>query len=258
MSFRVGNQGPKMWPYCIDLGVAAITYYPIYDIDLSRHNKLEPKEKWSKLSPSQKYSLACVAYEMKQNDIIYVKEGPKIVGKGTIVGTYQFDGSYRIKDTNNVPWAHQIPVEWESHFPEVDILLGAEQFTVRKLEKDQIFKLEDKIKHALSECEQMEALEGEIFQGEAKFRSRNRLLIHAKKKSSDYRCEVCRFKFMDKYGLIGKEHIIAHHINPIAKRSGPSITTLNDISLVCANCHAMLHTKNPPIHPKELKKILKN
>ena len=51
------------------------------------------------------------------------------------------------------------------------------------------------------------------------------------------RCEVCEFSFIEKFG---QEFIECHHKRPIAL-SGITKTTLNDLSLVCANCHRMLH-----------------
>jgi hypothetical protein len=36
MSFRVGNQGYEMWPECLRLGAAGITYIPLAKTDPSR------------------------------------------------------------------------------------------------------------------------------------------------------------------------------------------------------------------------------
>jgi len=82
MSFRAGSQGHEMWPDCFRLGVAAITYYPLERTDLSKYREGEPQKLWAQLKPTQKASLRRVAYEMKARDVIYVKQGPKIVSKG--------------------------------------------------------------------------------------------------------------------------------------------------------------------------------
>jgi len=47
---------------------------------------------------------------------------------------------------------------------------------------------------------------------------------------------------------------LAHQLKAIA--GGPSKTTLDGIALICANCHAMIHTKNPPIAIEELRKLV--
>jgi hypothetical protein len=254
MSFRVGNRGHPMWKECLQLGVAAITYDPLAEIDLSEYPKGEPKELWAQLEPSQKASLRRVAYEMEPGDVIYVKLGPKIVGKGIVKGPYQFDTKFRLVAPNGVPWAHQVPVEWVHDFPEIKILLGAEPLTVKKLSPDELELLETTVETVKESNTQREALEGEFYEKEAIFRSRNRVLIQAKKANSHYCCEVCGFNFEETYGAIGHEYIVAHHLKPIA--SGPSRTTLEDIALVCANCHAMIHKKHPPISIEDLRKAI--
>jgi len=147
MSFRVGNHGHEMWPECVRLGVAAITYYPLERTDLSRYPEFEPRRLWKQLAVSQKVSLRRVAYEMKGGDIIYVKQGPKIVGKGTIQGAsnrraYKFDSRFQITDPQGVPWAHQVPVDWSGDFPQIDLLLGSEQYTVKELSEQEVDRIE--------------------------------------------------------------------------------------------------------------------
>jgi hypothetical protein len=254
MSFRVGNQGHEMWPHCFRLGVAAITYPALAETDLSKLPKGEPKELWAQLAPAQKYNLRQVAYEMKAGDVIYVLQGPNIVGKGSVQGPYRFDAEFRLIAPDGVPWAHQIPVNWAADFPETRILLGVEQFAVRELSPDKLEQLQTEVDITIESNERREAFEGETYRTEAAFRRRNRALIQAKKANSDYLCEGCGFSIEETYGSIGREYIIAHHLSPIA--SGPSTTTLDKIALVCANCHAMVHTQSPPISIEDLRKLL--
>lgn len=253
MSFRVGNQGYEMWPECLRLGVAAITYLPLIRIDLSQYPPGEPKKLWKKLEPTQKASLRRVAYEMKAGDIIFVKQGPKIVGKGVVKGSYQFDSEFRLITPDGYPWAHQVPVEWASGFHEINILLGAEPLAVKELSPGNVKELEVAVGKVSKFNRKKEATEGEIYRKEAIFRSRNRALIQAKKANSDYCCEVCGFNFRETYGAIRQDYIVAHHLKPIA--SGKARTTIDDIALLCANCHAMVHTKNPPLPIEDLRKL---
>jgi 5-methylcytosine-specific restriction enzyme A len=82
----------------------------------------------------------------------------------------------------------------------------------------------------------------------------NRLLCLEAK---GYRCAVCGMSFEESYGEIGKDYIQVHHIVPVSQ-IGPDyhIDPEKDLVPVCANCHAMLHRKNPPYTPDELKEIL--
>ena len=259
MSFRAGNHGHEMSYDCFRLGVAAITYGPLEKTDLSKHLKGQPKKLWAKLEPSQKASLRRVAYEMRAGDVIYVKRGPKIVNKGVVKGlhkcrAYKFDSTGRLKEPDGSPWPHQVPVKWVG-FPDVRILLGSEQLTVKELSADKVKQLENAVNKVTKAKKRAEALEGKVSRAETLFRSRNRTLIQEKKGNSDYRCEVCEFSFDDNYRDIGRKYIVAHHLKAIA--SGPARTTLDDIALVCANCHAMIHTEYPPIKIEKMQKLVK-
>lgn len=61
-------------------------------------------------------------------------------------------------------------------------------------------------------------------------------------------CEVCNFTFSDKYGSHGADFIECHHREPLALL-GPEktrIIILEELALVCANCHRMLHRNDWP------------
>ncbi|MGA2673361.1 MAG: hypothetical protein ABSE99_09035 [Terracidiphilus sp.] len=142
MSFRAGNQGKEMWPECLKLGVAAITYYPLANIDLAKYPEGEPRELWAELEPTQKSSLRHVAYEMAAGDIIYVKQGPKIIDKGIVTAGYRFDPHPRIVDPNGVAWRHQVAVDWAREFGEIPVLLGGELVTVKLLTEADVLRIE--------------------------------------------------------------------------------------------------------------------
>lgn len=147
MAFRCGNQGPSLWEECKKYNVAAITYDPLAKFDLTSHKYNEPYPLWKELSPAQKSSLRHVAYDMKNGDTIYVKEGTQIICKGTVLGkldrAYIFDESFRIIDPNGTPWPHQVPVKWVTSFRPINILLGAEQNTVLELNGGRLKKLQE-------------------------------------------------------------------------------------------------------------------
>jgi hypothetical protein len=142
MAFREGNRGRTLWPECLRLRVAAITYAPLEKVDLSKYAEGEPKSQWAQLSPTQKASLRRVAYEMQSGDVIYVKEGLKLVGKGYVTGRYTFDTESRIVDSHGLAWTHQVPVNWVTDFPGASLLLGAEQLTVKPLTASDVQRIE--------------------------------------------------------------------------------------------------------------------
>ncbi len=56
-----------------------------------------------------------------------------------------------------------------------------------------------------------------------------------------YQCQVCKTRFEDVYGKLGKEFAEAHHIVPLSQLPDVVITQVEDLITVCANCHRMLH-----------------
>lgn len=79
---------------------------------------------------------------------------------------------------------------------------------------------------------------------------RNPLLIKIAKerrKISDpgLHCEICKFSFVKAYGDIGEGFIEAHHTRPLSELNRGGETAIEDIAMVCSNCHRMLHRFRP-------------
>lgn len=69
-------------------------------------------------------------------------------------------------------------------------------------------------------------------------------------------CEICKFDYKEKYGELGEDYIEGHHVIPVSELEEGSKTKVEDIILVCANCHRMLHRKKPWLSKEQLKEIL--
>lgn len=72
-------------------------------------------------------------------------------------------------------------------------------------------------------------------------------------------CEACLFDFKDKYiNAINIDFIEAHHLKPVSEMSVNETTNINDIVMLCPNCHRMIHRYRPWIkNRKDIKKILR-
>jgi len=70
-------------------------------------------------------------------------------------------------------------------------------------------------------------------------------------------CQICGFDFTERYGVLGEDFIEGHHTIAVSSMSPNHQTKPEDIALVCANCHRMLHRKRPWLGIGELKEILK-
>ncbi len=78
---------------------------------------------------------------------------------------------------------------------------------------------------------------------------------HASANGGRLPCEICGFEFQKVYGERGENFIEAHHKIPLGELKDDHVTdtTLDDLALVCANCHRMLH-RNPFFTVEELKR----
>jgi predicted HNH restriction endonuclease len=56
-----------------------------------------------------------------------------------------------------------------------------------------------------------------------------------------FACSVCRMKFEDEFGDIGKGFIHVHHLRPFSHVGARETNPFDDLRPVCPNCHAMLH-----------------
>jgi predicted HNH restriction endonuclease len=80
----------------------------------------------------------------------------------------------------------------------------------------------------------------------------------AQSQGKPLRCACCGFDFEAMYGEVGQGYIEAHHIVPVSElpaRGGQ--TRIEDLVLVCANCHRMLHRRRPWLGLTELRKLLR-
>lgn len=75
---------------------------------------------------------------------------------------------------------------------------------------------------------------------------RDRALREAKisdfiSKNGSVYCEICGFNFRSTYPFLGRDIIQVHHQTPLADLTEATKTTLNDLMLLCANCHFAIH-----------------
>jgi 5-methylcytosine-specific restriction enzyme A len=69
-------------------------------------------------------------------------------------------------------------------------------------------------------------------------------------------CEVCEFNFELFYGELGQGFAECHHKIPLARLETRTQTKLEDLAIVCANCHRMLHRTSFILSIEELRDIV--
>jgi 5-methylcytosine-specific restriction protein A len=83
---------------------------------------------------------------------------------------------------------------------------------------------------------------------------RNGAIARRAKELRGYGCEVCGRNYAEEFGAMGRRAVDVHHLTPF-HLLGPETRSLNpltDFAIVCATCHRMLHSQNPPSLPTDL------
>ncbi|HEY2048588.1 MAG TPA: HNH endonuclease [Caulobacteraceae bacterium] len=106
-----------------------------------------------------------------------------------------------------------------------------------------------------------EAAEGRVFTRLHRYRERNRRLVDqrkqdARKATGTLACEACGFDFAKTYGARGDGYIEAHHTKPVSTLAENATTRLDDLALLCSNCHRMIHAAQPWLDLKQLRALL--
>ncbi|MEV7548482.1 HNH endonuclease [Amycolatopsis sp. NPDC089917] len=68
-------------------------------------------------------------------------------------------------------------------------------------------------------------------------------------------CEVCGFDFERTYGDRGARYAEVHHVVPLHV-TGATTTRLQDLAVLCANCHRMIHRGRQWLTPPELRDLV--
>jgi predicted HNH restriction endonuclease len=72
-------------------------------------------------------------------------------------------------------------------------------------------------------------------------------------------CSICGLSFGSLYGNVAKGYIQVHHVIPLATIGKKYvIDPIKDLRPVCANCHAVIHLRQPPFTIEEMKRIVRH
>ncbi len=89
--------------------------------------------------------------------------------------------------------------------------------------------------------ETAEALEGLAQEALGLRRGRSKALRNAALRRANGRCSVCRSNFARVLGGLGVRVLQVHHLRQLAVGTTPRLTRVEDLVVVCANCHCLIH-----------------
>ena len=88
-------------------------------------------------------------------------------------------------------------------------------------------------------------------------RERSRAVVSAKKKqAASLNCEVCGFSFARAYGDLAGDYCEVHHLLPLSAVEEATKTRMKDLAILCANCHRVVHLRNPPYTLDDVRSML--
>ena len=106
------------------------------------------------------------------------------------------------------------------------------------------------VKHIIDEGEFLEGQALEVTLTKYERNREARRICLAQKGTS---CAICRFNAAEVYGERFKGKIHVHHVVPISEIAEEYLIDIEeDLVPVCANCHMIIHSKNPPYTIEEV------
>ncbi|MGX5623680.1 HNH endonuclease [Bacillus cereus] len=109
--------------------------------------------------------------------------------------------------------------------------------------------------------------EEDFLEGKEKFRlhryreRNNKLVNQAKERFIQVHgrlyCEACGMDFERIYGDRGRDFIEAHHRKPISEMKNNETNKIEDLAMLCSNCHSMIYRK-PQVTVEELRVLIQS
>ncbi len=76
-----------------------------------------------------------------------------------------------------------------------------------------------------------------------------------KRDHGSIKCQICDFDFFEAYGDIGEDFCEVHHNVPLSQLTDRRRLSLDDLTVVCSNCHRMIHRTKPMMDVESFKRL---
>lgn len=147
-------------------------------------------------------------------------------------------------------------VVWEEFFGRpLDLTLAAE------LIRAELDDTDGEPEQLLSDESEYVGREGRLHYRTHLSRERDRRLVvlrkqYAMRQHKRLACEACDFDFGAVYGPRGLGYVEAHHVNAVREMEEDAATRFEDLMLLCANCHRIVHRQQPWLSISDLRRLL--
>jgi len=103
--------------------------------------------------------------------------------------------------------------------------------------------------------------EGKVLTRLHKLRERSSTIVKKKKEqvlktTGKLSCEVCNFDFKEFYGHLGSGMCECHHTKPVSTLKKGETTKLSDLSILCSNCHRIIHKTRPMLSVSDFRDFI--
>lgn len=101
--------------------------------------------------------------------------------------------------------------------------------------------------------------EGERARREVAYFVRHPKLAKDAKEHYGYKCQICGFHPEEIFGLARRSiGLDCHHLDPLSERSNfKKETSLADVTVLCATCHRLVHSRRPALTLDSAKRLFK-
>jgi predicted HNH restriction endonuclease len=154
---------------------------------------------------------------------------------------------------------------WTAVIDDGNFLMHANSRLAVSIKSDygNLYLVNEKLKEIIGSDLETFEIENEYFEGEKKQRltnyyERNPRLRMAAIKAHGLACIACGFNFKKTYGDQGDGFIEVHHLKPVSSLAeSTAVCPINDMTVVCSNCHRMLHRdKDKILSIEELRELI--
>jgi len=176
---------------------------------------------------------------------------------GYLANCRNISGPFNIIPLGSVKWKLRFESDKDRLKKGVDIALQVRAHRVLEPESANMLKkiLKDEKTKYFKEIEIFKK-EGEALERLVTVRERDPKIRNAAIKKYGSICMICEIDYQKIY-LIDKKLLEIHHLKPLATRKKAETTKIDDVIVLCPNCHRALHATTAPGYWKKLRRIVK-